>query len=129
MKKKLAFILGIRPDIIRASLVLKRLFAQDRHEIVFIWSGQHYSDNLKDKKQEIDYDYIDKNKECFTACKKQKEYLDNETLSKEFTFVSRSCPCCVAAFNCIILSGVVEVVVIVGINFISLLEKLTREEL
>ncbi len=47
-KKKLAFILGIRPDIIRASLVLKRLFAQDKHEIVFIWSGQHYSDNLKD---------------------------------------------------------------------------------
>ncbi|MDO8435407.1 MAG: UDP-N-acetylglucosamine 2-epimerase [bacterium] len=47
-KKKLAFILGIRPDIIRASLVLKRLFAQDKHEIVFIWSGQHYSDSLKD---------------------------------------------------------------------------------
>src|SRR3989338_216503 len=48
MKKKLAFILGIRPDIIRASLVLKKLFAQDKHEIVFIWSGQHYSDNLND---------------------------------------------------------------------------------
>lgn len=48
MKKKLAFVLGIRPDIIRASLVLKQLFAQDKHEIVFIWSGQHYSDNLKD---------------------------------------------------------------------------------
>jgi UDP-N-acetylglucosamine 2-epimerase len=48
MKKKLAFILGIRPDIIRASLVLRKLFAQDKHEIVFIWSGQHYSDNLKD---------------------------------------------------------------------------------
>ncbi len=45
---KLAFILGIRPDIIRASLVLRRLHAQDRHDIVFIWSGQHYSDNLKD---------------------------------------------------------------------------------
>ncbi|MBI2552386.1 UDP-N-acetylglucosamine 2-epimerase [Candidatus Uhrbacteria bacterium] len=48
MKKKLAIILGIRPDIIRASLVLKQLFAQDKHEIVFIWSGQHYSDNLKE---------------------------------------------------------------------------------
>ena len=47
-KKKLAIILGIRPDIIRASLVLKRLFNQDKHELVFIWSGQHYSDNLKD---------------------------------------------------------------------------------
>lgn len=48
MKKTLAFILGIRPDIIRASLVLRRLFEQDKHEIAFIWSGQHYSDNLKD---------------------------------------------------------------------------------
>ncbi|KKU14130.1 MAG: UDP-N-acetylglucosamine 2-epimerase [Parcubacteria group bacterium GW2011_GWC2_45_7] len=48
MKKKLAIVLGIRPDIIRASLVLKQLFAQDKHEIVFIWSGQHYSDNLKE---------------------------------------------------------------------------------
>jgi len=48
VKKKLAFILGIRPDIIRASLVLRKLFSEDKHEIVFIWSGQHYSDNLKD---------------------------------------------------------------------------------
>lgn len=47
-KGKLAFILGIRPDIIRASLVLRKLFAQKQHDIVFIWSGQHYSDNLKD---------------------------------------------------------------------------------
>jgi UDP-N-acetylglucosamine 2-epimerase (non-hydrolysing) len=47
-KKKLAIILGIRPDVIRAALVLDMLRAQKRHEIVFIWSGQHYSDNLKD---------------------------------------------------------------------------------
>ncbi len=47
-KKKLAIVLGIRPDIIRASLVLQKLLAQDKHEIVFIWSGQHYSDNLKE---------------------------------------------------------------------------------
>lgn len=47
-KRKLAFILGIRPDVIRAALVLERLRAQKDHEIVFIWSGQHYSDNLKD---------------------------------------------------------------------------------
>ena len=47
-KKKLAIILGIRPDVIRAALVLERLRAQKEHEIVFIWSGQHYSDNLKD---------------------------------------------------------------------------------
>lgn len=47
-KKKLAVILGIRPDVIRAALVLEKLRAQDKYEIVFIWSGQHYSDNLKD---------------------------------------------------------------------------------
>lgn len=47
-KKKLAVILGIRPDVIRASLVLEKLRAQKKHEIIFIWSGQHYSDNLKD---------------------------------------------------------------------------------
>jgi len=47
-KKKLAVILGIRPDVIRASLVLEKLRSQDKFEIVFIWSGQHYSDNLKD---------------------------------------------------------------------------------
>lgn len=47
-KKKLAIILGIRPDVIRASLVLNMIKKQKRHEIVFIWSGQHYSDNLKD---------------------------------------------------------------------------------
>ncbi|HOW43037.1 MAG TPA: UDP-N-acetylglucosamine 2-epimerase [Candidatus Omnitrophota bacterium] len=47
-KKKLAIILGIRPDVIRASLVLNKIRAQKKHDIVFIWSGQHYSDNLKD---------------------------------------------------------------------------------
>jgi len=47
-KKKLAIILGIRPDVIRAALVLDKLRSQNKHEIVFIWSGQHYSDNLKD---------------------------------------------------------------------------------
>jgi UDP-N-acetylglucosamine 2-epimerase len=47
-KKKLAIVLGIRPDVIRASLVLNQLRANPKHEIIFIWSGQHYSDNLKD---------------------------------------------------------------------------------
>jgi len=47
-KKKLAIILGIRPDVIRASLVLNKIRKQKKHEIIFIWSGQHYSDNLKD---------------------------------------------------------------------------------
>lgn len=44
----LAIVLGIRPDIIRASLVLNALRAQRKHKMTFIWSGQHYSDNLKD---------------------------------------------------------------------------------
>jgi UDP-N-acetylglucosamine 2-epimerase (non-hydrolysing) len=45
--RKLAFILGIRPDVIRAALILDRLRSYGDIEIVFIWSGQHYSDNLK----------------------------------------------------------------------------------
>jgi UDP-N-acetylglucosamine 2-epimerase (non-hydrolysing) len=47
-KKKLAIILGIRPDVIRASLILNTIRADDRYDVRFIWSGQHYSDNLKD---------------------------------------------------------------------------------
>ncbi len=47
-RKKLVIVLGIRPDVIRASIVLEKIRAQTRHKIIFIWSGQHYSDNLKD---------------------------------------------------------------------------------
>ena len=47
-KKKLAIILGIRPDVIRASLILNAIREENEFEIYFIWSGQHYSDNLKD---------------------------------------------------------------------------------
>ena len=47
MKKRLAFILGIRPDVIRAALVINQLRRYTDMEMVFIWSGQHYSDNLK----------------------------------------------------------------------------------
>ncbi len=47
-KPKLAIILGIRPDVIRASLFLNRIRADRRVDVTFIWSGQHYSDNLKD---------------------------------------------------------------------------------
>ena len=48
MKKTLAIILGIRPDVIRASLILNAIRAVDDLDVRFIWSGQHYSDNLKD---------------------------------------------------------------------------------
>lgn len=43
----LAVILGIRPDVIRASIILELLQERDV-PFTFIWSGQHYSDNLKD---------------------------------------------------------------------------------
>jgi UDP-N-acetylglucosamine 2-epimerase (non-hydrolysing) len=41
-------ILGIRPDLIRASRVLHLLKAQTDVRFTFAWSGQHYADNLKD---------------------------------------------------------------------------------
>lgn len=45
---RLALILGIRPDVIRASRIIKLLRARPEIDLKFIWSGQHYSDNLKD---------------------------------------------------------------------------------
>ena len=47
-RKKLAIVLGIRPDVIRASLMLRSLKQALGSDLVFIWSGQHYSDNMKD---------------------------------------------------------------------------------
>lgn len=47
-KKKITLTLGVRPDIIRASLVLKYLERAGDIDVIFIWSGQNYSDNLKD---------------------------------------------------------------------------------
>ena len=47
-RKKLAIVLGIRPDVIRASLVLNTIRKHPNVDVTFIWSGQHYSDNLKD---------------------------------------------------------------------------------
>lgn len=46
--RSLAFVLGIRPDVIRAALILKHLGRHPEIKVTFIWSGQHYSDNLKD---------------------------------------------------------------------------------
>jgi len=48
MNNRLAFVLGIRPDVIRAALILKQLRRYADTEFHLIWSGQHYSDNLKD---------------------------------------------------------------------------------
>lgn len=47
-RKKLAIVLGIRPDVIRASLMLRSLKQALGSDMVFIWSGQHYSDNMKE---------------------------------------------------------------------------------
>lgn len=41
-------VLGIRPDIIRASLLIRQLREMLRDQFVLVWSGQHYSENLKD---------------------------------------------------------------------------------
>ena len=46
--KDLAIVLGIRPDVIRASKILKLLENQNEINFDFIWSGQHYSENMKD---------------------------------------------------------------------------------
>ncbi|MFH0749739.1 MAG: UDP-N-acetyl glucosamine 2-epimerase [Candidatus Gottesmanbacteria bacterium] len=43
----LVFVLGIRPDIIRAALIIKYLKRAADIPFVLIWSGQHYSNNLK----------------------------------------------------------------------------------
>lgn len=47
-KPHLCVVLGIRPDVIRASIFLNLIREDKRIKTTFIWSGQHYSDNLKD---------------------------------------------------------------------------------
>ena len=44
----IALILGIRPDVIRASKIIKLLDEFDEFKLDFLWSGQHYSSNMKD---------------------------------------------------------------------------------
>lgn len=48
MSGKLTFVLGIRPDVIRASLMIRHLKNNLGKDFEFVWSGQHYSDNMKD---------------------------------------------------------------------------------
>lgn len=47
-KKKIAFVLGLRPDLIRAVLIIRYLEKAKDIETILIWSGQNYSDNLKE---------------------------------------------------------------------------------
>ena len=44
----IAMVLGIRPDVIRASIIIRELRKSLGKNFVLVWSGQHYSDNLKD---------------------------------------------------------------------------------
>jgi UDP-N-acetylglucosamine 2-epimerase len=46
--KPILMVLGIRPDVIRASIMLRELRARLGNNFKLVWSGQHYSDNLKD---------------------------------------------------------------------------------
>jgi UDP-N-acetylglucosamine 2-epimerase (non-hydrolysing) len=47
-KGPLVLILGIRPDVIRASIIIRELRTTIPNDFLLIWSGQHYSENLKD---------------------------------------------------------------------------------
>ena len=47
-KPKVALVLGIRPDLVRASPLFARFKELAEFDVTFIWSGQHYSVNLKD---------------------------------------------------------------------------------
>lgn len=47
-KKTLVFVAGIRPDIIKPALILRYLRESKDINFIFVWSGQHYQDNLKD---------------------------------------------------------------------------------
>lgn len=40
-------VFGIRPDFIRSSLILKKLAAHPEVELQFVYTGQHYDENLK----------------------------------------------------------------------------------
>ena len=44
----LVMVLGIRPDVIRSSIIIRELRFRLGEKFKLIWSGQHYSDNLKD---------------------------------------------------------------------------------
>lgn len=47
-RPNLAFVLGIRPDLVRAAPLFAKFNELAEFDVTFIWSGQHYSANLKD---------------------------------------------------------------------------------
>jgi UDP-N-acetylglucosamine 2-epimerase (non-hydrolysing) len=48
-RPKVAFVLGIRPDLVRAAPLFAKFKELAEFDVTFIWSGQHYSANLKDR--------------------------------------------------------------------------------
>jgi UDP-N-acetylglucosamine 2-epimerase (non-hydrolysing) len=48
MVKKIVLVLGIRPDVIRASIFINLMRQYMGKNFILVWSGQHYSENLKD---------------------------------------------------------------------------------
>ena len=48
VRPKVAFVLGIRPDLVRAAPLFAKFKDLAEFDVTFIWSGQHYSANLKD---------------------------------------------------------------------------------
>ena len=47
-KPSVAFVLGIRPDLVRAAPLFSKFKELAEFDVTFVWSGQHYSANLKD---------------------------------------------------------------------------------
>ena len=47
-RPKVALVLGIRPDLVRAAPLFAKFKDFAEFDVTFIWSGQHYSTNLKD---------------------------------------------------------------------------------
>lgn len=64
-KYKLVFVLGTRPDLIRAPLILDYLKKATDIKLILVWTGQHYSDNLKGIFfRELDIDQPDIDLKC-----------------------------------------------------------------
>lgn len=47
-QNKILLVLGIRPDVIRSSIMIREFRKRLGSNFKLVWSGQHYSDNLKD---------------------------------------------------------------------------------
>ena len=88
--KDLAIVLGIRPDVIRASKILKLLSKQNEISFDFIWSGQHYSENMKDTFfNQLD---VPKPNYEFTVNKKNDSTIVSSTIENLLCSLHNLCP-------------------------------------